>query len=109
MSAATSLGVRPPATTSPTSGTEILPSGRTGTVMPSSGLRRAGTGPSAAPAVRGSWPGVGAGGGGGGGGGGRGGGAGGGDGNGRAGTGGGVRRGGSPGCVSDTKTNAGTP
>jgi len=40
MSLATSAGVRPPAITSPTSGTEILPSGRTGTSMPSSGLRQ---------------------------------------------------------------------
>mgnify|MGYP006150041207 CR=1 FL=1 len=39
MALATSEGVRPPATTSPTSGTEIMPSGRTGEVTPSSGLR----------------------------------------------------------------------
>ena len=38
MSLATSAGVRPPASTSPTKGTEIMPSGRTGTVMPSSGI-----------------------------------------------------------------------
>jgi len=43
MSFETSAGVRPPAATSPTSGTEIMPSGRTGTVMPSSGLRHTDT------------------------------------------------------------------
>src|SRR5690606_39118963 len=40
IASATDIGVRPPADTSPTSGTEIMPSGRTGTVTESSGFRQ---------------------------------------------------------------------